>query len=255
MVFVALLMLTLCSCGDTTEEATDEITYASSRPQTKGEIVERLNSVIADAKESNPAISYSLKQKAGGADCENKEIKSAFKTVAGYITAESFSQSTAYGDSSKDIFPLMGSEEAGALSLDGVRVAYITDNMDASIYTIVIKIYPETNPENGTDSVYGNLYKIPNDQDILAEMGKLSSILTAESYDAEYGVGTVRAEIDKATDHLLKLELSRDVDVATEVTGHGTLESVGTVPLTFTYSSTAKYELDWDNPNTDAIEK
>ena len=95
---------------------------------------------------------------------------------------------------------------------------------------------------------------MPKDADILAEMGKFSSILTAESYDAQYGVGTVKAEIDKTSDHLVKLELSRDVDVATEVTGQGNFASVGTVPHTFKYSSTAKYELDWNNPATDAIE-
>ena len=77
--------------------------------------------------------------------------------------------------------------------------------------------------------------------------------MTAESYTATYGIGTITAEINKTTDHLVKLWLSRDVNVETEVTGQGTLESVGTVPLKFLYKSTSYNELDWDNPATEDI--
>lgn len=249
-------MFTLCSCGDTTTGDDDEIVYAAAVPQTKTEIVDKINSLIAQVKESKPAVSYSLSQKARNAECENKDIKSAFKTVADYITDESFGQSTKYGESTKDIFPLMGSDNAGVLQLKGVSAAYVTDNKDDEKYTLVVKLYPEKNPEDGAaDSIYGSLYHIPADKDILTEMGKLSSILTAESYDAEYVSGTVKVIVDKTTDHLVKLELSRDVDVTTEVTGHGSLESVGTVPLTFRYSSTSNYDIEWDNPDTEAIEK
>ena len=51
--------------------------------------------------------------------------------------------------------------------------------------------------------------------------------------------------VDKATDHVTKVELSRTAAIETEITGQGTLASVGTLPLKFKYYSTANYEIVW----------
>lgn len=244
------MLFSLCSCG--AEETEEKITYASASPNGKIEIVNRFNEVMATAKASPAAVSYSLNQGAGGCECDNKYIKAAFKTVAGKITDENFSMSTEYGQPNTDSFPLMGSDAPSKLELTDVRSAVSVDNKSDKTYTLLIKINPETNPEQG-NSVYGKIFKIEKDADILKNFDVVSEFLTADSYNAEYGVGTIRAEIDKATDHLIKLELHRDVAVTTQVTGHGTLSSVGTVPMSFNYNSTAKYALDWDNPATEDV--
>lgn len=250
---LAIVMLfSLCSC-DTYEEEDDEIKYASEVPVGKEAIIARFNDVIAAAKNDKPAISYSLKQGAGGCDCENQYIKASFKTVANMITKESFGNGTEYGADTTDVFPLMGSANPASLSVADVRSAVITDNANDSTYTILIKINPEKNPEQNK-GVYGKLYQIQKNEDILKNFDVVKDIMTVGDYSAEYGIGTVKAVINKTTDHLVKLELSRDVRVETEITGQGTLESVGTVPLAFNYNSTANYDLDWDNPATDDIE-
>lgn len=254
LTLAVLMIFSLCACsGATTEEEEETIKYASEAPSGKAEILERFNAVIKTAKESKAAISYSLDQGAGGCECENEYIDAAFKTLANKITAADFGMSTAYGEPTTDIFPLMGSEEAGSLALTDVRSAVITDNEADKTYTIIIKINPETNPEQG-DSIYGKLYKIEKDEDILKNFDIVKDFMTVESYSATYGTGTIKAIVDKTTDHITKLELSRDVAVETEVTGQGTLASVGTVPLKFNYNSTAHYSLDWDNPETEEIE-
>lgn len=252
LILAAVMLFSLCSCN-TYEEEEEEIKYASEVPVGKEAIVERLNKALATAKESKPAVKYGLDQGANGAECENTYVKAAFKTVAEMITDEGFGMETKYGEDTKDILPVMGVEKAGALGVTDVRSAYITDNKNDGTYTIVLKINPEENPEQDS-SVYGKLYNIKKDEDILANFKVSESLMTAESYNASYQIGTVKAVLDKTTDHLVKLELAREVKVDTEVTGQGTLASVGTVPLSFTYSSNAHYELDWDNPATEDIE-
>lgn len=254
LTLAVLMVFSLCACNNAaTEEEEEKIVYASEVPSGKAEIVERFNAVIKTAKEGKVAISYSLDQGAGGCECENSYVQASFKTIANKVTATDFGMSTNYGEPTTDIFPLMGSEEAGALALTDVRSAIITDNEGDTTYTILIKINPETNPEQG-DSIYGKLYKVEKDADVLKHFDNVKDFMTVESYDAAYGTGTIRAIVDKATDHIIKLELSRDIRVTTEITGQGTLESVGAVPMSFDYYSTAHYDLNWDNPETQEVE-
>ena len=255
LALAVMMVFSLCACNQNAaeEEETTTIKYASESPSGKAEVVARFNEVLKTAKEGKVAISYSLSQGAGGCDCENQYVKAAFKTIANKVTKTDFGMSTEYGEPTTDIFPLMGSDAAGSLDLTDVRSAIITDNEGDTNYTIVIKINPETNPEQG-ESIYGKLYKIEKDEDILKNFDVVKDFMTAESYDATYGTGTIKAIVDKTTDHIIKLELSRDVRVETEITGHGTLESVGTVPMSFNYNSTAHYDLNWDNPETEEVE-
>ena len=255
LTLAVIMVFSLCSCSNPAaeDEETTTIKYASESPSGKAEVIERFNKVLKIAKEGKVAISYSLDQGAGGCDCENPYVKGAFKTVANKVTATDFGMSTEYGQPTTDIFPLMGSEEAGSLALTDVRSAIITDNQGDQTYTIIIKINPETNPDQ-ENSIYGKLYKIEKDNDVLAIFDGVKDFMTAESYDATYGTGTIKAIVDKTTDHIIKLELSRDVRVATEITGQGTLESVGTVAMSFDYWSTAHYDLNWDNPETEEVE-
>lgn len=252
LVLAALMLFSLCSCN-TYEEEEETIKYASEVPSGKEAIVERFNTVLATAKAGTPAVSYKLDQGANGAECENKYVKDSFKTVADLITDEDFGKSTEYGEATTEVLPIMGSDNAGCLGVVDVRSAYITDVATDKTYTIVIKLNSEKDPEQD-NSVYGKLYNITKDEDILKNFEVVKDLMTADSYNATYKSGTVKAVIDKSTDHLVKLELSREVLVETVVTGHGTLEEVGTIPLSFNYNSTAKFELDWDNPATDAIE-
>lgn len=252
LVLAAIMLFSLCSC-DTYDEEEEEVKYASEVPSDKAGIVERFNKVLADAKAEKPAAKFSLSQGTGGYECENEYVKASFKTVAKLITKESFGAESEFGGDTTNTLPVRGSDKAGSLAVSDVRSAYITDNATDDTYTIIIKINSENNPEQSS-SVFGKLYKIEKDEDILKNFENIKHLMTADSYSASYTGGTIKAIIDKTSDHLVRLELRRDARIETEVTGQGTLESVGTVPLAFNYDSTEKYELDWNNPATDAIE-
>lgn len=247
------MILSLCACGE--EEETYD--YKSPVPTTTEEILNRFNSAMADAKKGNPGISYSIKQKASMSGeqkdkCENEYVKAAFKTVSSAITKESFSKETQYGESTKDIFPIVGSDAATSLTMSDIRSAYVTENKDdgtGATYIIVIKIYPEKNP-NQNDSIYGKIYNIMDDKEILSHFDVVNSVVTVDSYSTEYGIGTIRAVLKKDSDQITELQLFRNVIVSTSLTGVGTLSDLGTVPFEFTYESTENYSIDWFNPAT-----
>lgn len=253
LLIAVLMILSLCACGE--EEETYD--YKSPVPTTTEEILNRFNSAMADAKKGNPGISYSIKQKASMSGeqkdkCENEYVKAAFKTVSSAITKESFSKETQYGESTKDIFPIVGSDAATSLTMSDIRSAYVTENKDdgtGATYIIVIKIYPEKNP-NQNDSIYGKIYNIMDDKEILSHFDVVNSVVTVDSYSTEYRIGTIRAVLKKDSDQITELQLSRNVIVSTSLTGVGTLSDLGTVPFEFTYESTENYSIDWFNPAT-----
>ena len=253
LLIAVLMILSLCACGE--EEETYD--YKSPIPTTTEEILNRFNSAMADAKKGNPGISYSISQKASMSGeqkdkCENEYVKAAFKTVSSAITKESFSKETQYGESTKDIFPIVGSDAATSLTMSDIRSAYVTENKDdgtGATYIIVIKIYPEKNP-NQNDSIYGKIYNIMDDKEILSHFDVVNSVVTVDSYSTEYGIGTIKAILKKDSDQITELQLSRNVIVSTSLTGVGTLSDLGTVPLEFTYESTENYSIDWFNPAT-----
>lgn len=253
LLLALLMVLSLCACGE--EEETYD--YKSPIPTTTEEILSRFNDAMADAKKGNPGISYSIKQGANMSGeqkekCENEYVKAAFKTVSKAITKENFSNETAYGESTKDIFPTFGSEDAPVLTNADIRSAYVMENKDdgtGATYIIVIKIYPEKNP-NQTDSIYGKLYNIMDDKEILSHFDVINSVVTVNSYSAQYGEGTIRATLKKEDNKLTELSLSRNVVVSTELTGVGTLADLGTVPFEFNYEATENYSVDWFDPAT-----
>ena len=253
LALAAIMLFSLCSCDTTYDDEKKEIKYASEIPSGKAAIVDRFNSVLAAAKAEKPAVRFNLGQGTGGCECDNEYVKASFKTVANLITKESFGVETKFGEDTTDALPVRGTDKAGALAVSDVRTAFITDNKADDTYTITIKINSEANPEQD-GSTFGKLFKIEKDEEILKNFENIKHLMTAESYSASYTGGSIKAVIDKTSDHLVKLELRRDARIETEVTGHGTLESVGTVPLSFNYNSTEKYELDWDNPETTEIE-
>ncbi len=251
---IALLMvLSLCACGE--EEETYD--YKSPVPTTTQEILTRFNEAVAGAKKGNPGISYSIKQGASmngeqKDKCENEYVKAAFKTVSKAITKEKFSNETAYGESTKDIFPTFGEDTSPVLTNADIRSAYVMENKDdgtGATYIIVIKIYPETNP-NQKDSIYGKLYNIMDDKEILSHFDVVNSVVTVNSYSAQYGEGMIKAILKKDSNQLTELSLTRDVVVTTELTGVGTLSDLGTVPLEFNYNATENYSIDWFDPAT-----
>lgn len=236
---VAVMALSFCACGEIEEEV---VQRASAIPQTKAEIFDYFCAALDKVVAEKPAISYGLSNSARGADCENSSIEAAFPTISKLMTVGDGAE-VEYGADNTGVFP------TNKLELNNIKSANIIDIDDTTSrsYTIVMTIWDESNP-NQDDSVFGKIYKISKDEDILAEMKKASDFFTVESYDAQYQLGTIRAVISKETDRIESLELERNVLVSTEITGVNTFAEVGTVPLSFEYNSTESYSMNWDAP-------
>lgn len=244
-VLIAIMAVSFCSCAAIEEEV---VKRASAVPQTKEEIFDYFCKSLDMVLEQKPAVSYGLSNDAGSADCENSSIEAAFPTIAKLMTVGDGAE-TAYGEDCSAIFP------DNKLTLSDIKSANIVDIDDTTSrsYTIILTIWDDSNP-NQDDSVFGKIYKISKDEDILNEMKKASAYFTAESYDAQYQVGKIVAVVSKETDKLQELHLERSVEVSTEITGQNAFAEVGTVPLSFNYSSTENYSINWDNPETSEIE-
>ena len=89
-----------------------------------------------------------------------------------------------------------------------------------------------------------------DDKEILSHFDVINSVVTVNSYNAQYGEGTIRATLKKEDNKLTELSLSRNVVVSTELTGVGTLADLGTVPFEFNYEATENYSVDWFDPAT-----
>ena len=161
----------------------------------------------------------------------------------------SIKESTKYGEDCSKLFP------QNTLDLKNIKSANIVDIDDATSrsYTIELTIWEESNPTQ-ENSIFGKIYKITPKDEILNELKKASDYMTIDDYDAQYQVGKIIAVVSKETDRLSELKLEREIRVETEVTGQNTLAEMGTVPLAFTYSSTANYSVNWDDPNTAEVE-
>lgn len=261
LALIAVMTLSLCACGtgSTEEETTTTVAIASGDPEGKAEVVARFNKLMADTKvaksikedEKNgfEEMKYWLDHDINDVESENETVKSLLKLFSDKVTSNGYDLSTNNEEepsNPKECFPIMGSDKAGALDLADVRSAVITDNGSDSHYTIMLKINPETNPDQ-ENSIYGKLYKITEDGEILKEFDGYKDFITVSGYDATYGVGTIKMIVDKKTDHVTKLELSREVAIETKVTGQGTLkdEIAADTAVTFKFTSTANYEIIW----------
>lgn len=239
LILVAVMALSFCACGEIEEEVVER---ASATPQTKAEIFDYFCAALDKVVAEKPAVSYGLSNRARGAECENSNIEAAFPTISKLMTVGDGAE-VEYGADNTGVFP------TNKLELNDIKSANIIDIDDTTSrsYTIVMTIWDASNP-NQDDSVFGKIYKIAKDEDILKEMEKASDFFTVESYDAQYRIGTIRAVVSKETDRIESLELERTVDVTTEITGVNTFAEVGTVPLKFEYSSTESYSMNWDAP-------
>ncbi len=250
LLLVAVMALSLCSCGDTGVGEEETVKRASAIPATKQEIFDYFCKAIDKVIAEKPAVSYGVSHNAKSADCENSSVEAAFPTIAKLITnGIDNGASTEFGQDCKDVFV------DNKLTINDIKSANIVDIDDVTSrsYTVTLTIWDETNP-NQDDSVFGEIYKITDDKEILEEMKKASAYFTVEKYDAAYEVGVIRAVISKETDRIESLDLEKTVMVSTEITGQNTLAEVGTVPLSFRYESTESYGINWDNPNTSEVE-
>ena len=243
---IGVMVFLLCSCSLSLSGIYEEevIKRASPIPHTKQEIFDYFCMAYNKARNAKVKVDYEYSHSAGSPDCENSNIEDAFGTIAKLMT-DNRGESVEYGNDCTSLVP------ENKLELKDIRSANIIDIDDPSYrsYTIVLTIWEEKNPTQD-NSVFGKVYKLSPKEEILNEFKKGASFFTIEDYQSQYQVGQIRATVLKETDEMSEVAFERTVRVSTEITGQGNLASVGTVPLSFDYHATERYNFDWDAPKT-----
>lgn len=125
--------------------------------------------------------------------------------------------------------------------------------VDEDVRRITITLKDEIDPKVG-EGLFGKIYDIPDRAKIAEEMSKLSEYVTYDgNYTAKYTGCSIYMEVSRATNEVIKVEFNRNIEVEVEVTGVGTLASLGTTTLKFVVNGADRYEFDYTDPNATTV--
>lgn len=156
------------------------------------------------------------------------------------VNAEAFSR---YEEASSKA----DAEQANLPEGETVTTEYV--ELDEDVRKITITLADAEDPQAGA-GLFGSLYEIPDRAKIAEEMKSIEGYVKYDgTYKAKYTGCTIYMEINRITDEVIKVEFNRNIEVEVEVTGVGTLASMGTTALKFVVNGSDCYEFDWADPN------
>lgn len=171
---------------------------------------------------------------------ENEYINAAIKTLDSYMLHND-GASIEYGEDLAAFLPIKGASYVSSLTLDDIESATCVDSDTQRTITLTLKspALPET---------IEKAYDMGNVDDVMKEFEKASSYMTFEKPTLTYKDCQIIIIANVETDEVHTIKYVKNIDVATNVTGQGTLADVGTVPVTLRYSNTVTYTIDRTNP-------
>lgn len=175
---------------------------------------------------------------------ENDYIAAAISSLDSYML-HTDGADLAYGEDLAAFLPVKGQSYVSALTLEDIESATCVDNELQRYITLTLK-------SPSLPATIEKAYDMGNVEDVLAEFKKAEKYLTVGTPTLTYNDCQIILTTNVETDEVIAIEYIKNIDVATEVTGTGTLESVGTVPVNFRYQNTVKYSLDRTVPETTA---
>ncbi len=206
---------------------------------------------------------------------DNDYINSAIKTLDSYMLDESGYKIDEYVDVAPYL-PVAGESYVSALTREDVKSATCIDKDGQRVITLTLKghEFPEIIEKEIIEKAYnvetirteGNSGEEMKDKpsakktveqnidDIMAEFEKSNKYLTAAKPTLTYKDCQIIITVNLETDEVHTIEYKKNVDVKTEVTGQGSLEEMGTVPVAFSHSSTVRYTIERPVPETAATE-
>ncbi len=171
---------------------------------------------------------------------ENEYINAAITALDSYML-HTDGANIEYGEDLAAFLPVKGASYVSAITLDEVESATCVDN--ELIRTITVNLKSPTLP-----ATIEKAYDMGNVDEVLAEFQKAEKYLTVAQPTLTYKDCQIIITANVETDEVLSIEYVKNIDVATEVTGAGSLADIGTVPVTFRYRNTVKYSIDRTNP-------
>lgn len=276
-VFLGVTSCSLTGSGNE-EETTEPTTIASATPlmTESAEVINYFNSLMVKVDAGKAKLIYSSNYDPKGFECENAALKAALPTIAKLMKNgfnADLGAEVEYGQPLSDIIPIKNGGPLLLTADDIVEIAinkeafsrydeeaakaegdaeYTTEyvELDEDVRKITITLKDETDPQAGA-GLFGSIYNIPDRAKIAEEMAKAKDYLAYDgTYTAKYTGCTIYMEINRQTDEVIKVEFHRNIEVDVEVTGVGTLASVGTTNLHFVVNGADVYEFDWTDPAT-----
>lgn len=243
------LIFSLAACSASTTEttvATTEPPIISKTPQpaTISAAIAYFNTVMNAVKTGKPAVKPDVSKNISNIECENASLKAAIPTIKKYML-NTDADSAAYGDDLTNIFPIKGQTWSSNLTANDVK--YATCLEAAKTYEINIRFKDEKDAAPLSSSL-GKAFDLVDKAAILKEFEKAKAYITVDKLDLVFTGCYILCSVDRATDQVLSVTYKLFADAASSVTGTGTLQGMGTVPLSLRYESTITYTLDWTKP-------
>ena len=177
---------------------------------------------------------------------DNEYLNAAITTLDSYML-QTPGESIEYGEDLAAFIPVKDAAYVSAITLDEIESATCVDNELIRTITVTLK-------SPALPATLEKAYDLGNVDDVLAEFQKAENYLTDAQPTLTYNDCQIIIKANVETDQVLSIEYVKNIDVATEVTGTGSLADMGTVPVQFRYSNSVKYTIDRNVPETEAAE-
>ncbi|MBQ2904604.1 MAG: hypothetical protein IJE48_09430 [Clostridia bacterium] len=174
---------------------------------------------------------------------ENEYINAAITSLDSYMLHNDGAE-LAYGDDMVAFMPVKGASYVSALTLEDIESATCVDNGNQRTITLTLK-------SPALPATIEKAYDMGNVDDVMTEFAKAEKYLTVEKPTLTYKDCQIIIVANIETDEIHTIRYVKNIDVATNVTGQGSLADIGTVPVTFRYSNTVEYTIDRTAPATE----
>ncbi len=174
---------------------------------------------------------------------ENDYVNAAITSLDSYMLHNDGAE-LAYGEDLAAFLPVKGASYVSALTLEDIESATCVDDGNQRTITLTLK-------SPALPATIEKAYDMGNVDDVMAEFQKAEKYLTVEKPTLTYKDCQIIIIANVETDEVHTIKYVKNIDVATNVTGQGSLADMGTVPVTFRYSNTVEYAIDRTAPATE----
>lgn len=174
---------------------------------------------------------------------ENAYVNAAITSLDSYMLHND-GQTLEYGEDLVPFLPVKGAAYVSSITLAEVESATCVDNGNQRTITVTLK-------SPALPATIEKAYDMGSVEEVMTEFKKADKYLTVADPTLTYKDCQIIITANLETDEVHTIEYKKNIDVATEVTGQGSLADMGTVPVQFRYSNTIRYTLDRTDPNAE----
>ena len=176
---------------------------------------------------------------------ENDYVNAAITSLDSYMLHND-GATAEYREDLVPFLPVKGAAYVSAITLDEVESATCVDDGTQRTITVTLKNTPNL------PATLEKAYDMGNVEDVMTEFKKADKYLAVADPTLTYKDCQIIIIANVETDEVHTIKYVKNIDVATEDTGQGSIADMGTVPVQFRYSNTVTYTLVRTGPETSA---